>query len=127
MGNKRSDKALTELALIEMRSHIERNQIGYWDHLRYEMNDSAFRLQRVMSTQTPEIAAELQSWGEKWGIQITHGGYRPGAGRPQAEDIKKSRSFKATDSEWEQIQKNATDAGYPNASEYIRAMTLEGK
>lgn len=53
-----------------------------------------------------------------------HGGKRPGAGRPVVNDKRKLRSFKATDSEWEQIQQKAHNAGFSSASEYIRAKAL---
>ena len=53
-------------------------------------------------------------------------GSRPGAGRPAVsdEEFRKPRSFKATDSEWEQIKAKAKKAGVP-ASEYIRTKTME--
>lgn len=54
---------------------------------------------------------------------LTHGGSRPGAGRPPAEEPRKARTFKATDAEWEQIQTKARKVGM-NASEYIRSKTL---
>jgi hypothetical protein len=66
MGNKRTEKAITELALIQLQARIKYPQIGYWNRLQYETTDSPFQLQRVMSTQTPEIATKLQAWGDKW-------------------------------------------------------------
>ncbi len=52
-----------------------------------------------------------------------HGGYRPGSGRPPVDEKRSPRTFKATDAEWKQIQKNAKIAGM-NTSEYIRSKTL---
>ncbi len=52
------------------------------------------------------------------------GGYRPGSGRPQIDNPKKPRSFKATDKEWELIQKKANQLGL-TTSEYIRQKALE--
>ena len=66
MGNKRTEKAITELSLIQLQARIKYNQIGYWNRLQYETADSLFQLRRIMSTQTPEIATKLQAWGDKW-------------------------------------------------------------
>lgn len=52
------------------------------------------------------------------------GGYRPGAGRPPSDDKKKSRTFKATDTEWSQIKEKAAQAGL-TASEFIRLKSLD--
>lgn len=55
------------------------------------------------------------------------GGAREGAGRPaETEEKKKPRNFKATDAEWKAIQEKAQASGM-NASEYIRAKTLDKK
>lgn len=55
----------------------------------------------------------------------THGGYRSGSGRPPLSDneIRKPRSIKFSDEEWEEIKRRADAAGM-SASEYIRAKTL---
>lgn len=52
-----------------------------------------------------------------------HGGARPGAGRPPVEELRKARTFKATDGEWEQIRQKAEQEGV-SASEYIRQKAL---
>lgn len=53
-----------------------------------------------------------------------HGGLRPGVGRPSVEELRKPRSFKATDAEWQQIQANAEKAGL-KISQYLRKKALE--
>jgi len=50
---------------------------------------------------------------------MQHGGSRNGAGRPQIEDKRKPRSFKATDNEW-QMAKDLAKAENVSASEIIR-------
>ena len=55
----------------------------------------------------------------------TWGGKRPGAGRkPDADAAKKTRTFKATDLEYQQIKDAAAEAGLCT-SEYIRKMATE--
>lgn len=57
---------------------------------------------------------------------MQHGGKRPGAGRKPVleEDLRKLRSFKASDQEWAEIKKLAADVGM-TASEYIRYCALK--
>ncbi len=54
---------------------------------------------------------------------MAKGGARPGAGRPQVKHLRKIRSFKATDEEWQKIKEKAKQEGL-SASEYIRKKTL---
>ena len=60
------------------------------------------------------------------GALYTHGGYRPGAGRPALpeEHIRKARSIKFTDAEWETIKAKADMVGL-SMSEYVRNRALE--
>lgn len=52
------------------------------------------------------------------------GGKRPGSGRPSAGDnLKKPRSIKFSDSEWEEV-KNKAEVERISASEYVRKMVL---
>lgn len=53
----------------------------------------------------------------------SHGGARPGAGRPPLANPRKIRAFKATDEEWQKIREKAREAGL-TASEYIRKKIL---
>lgn len=68
MRKERPVKAITELALIEFRANVTYSQAGYWSDLNYQTDDSAFKLERIISTQNPEIAAKLRAWGEKWKV-----------------------------------------------------------
>lgn len=60
--------------------------------------------------------------------QPNWGGYRPGAGRPSLPntEIRKTKSIKFSDSEWEKIKELAKESGV-SASEYIRSKALEGE
>lgn len=95
------EKALAELALIELKSKTAHNQIGYWHDLRYKQPDSLFKLHQIANQQTPKIAAELIAWGEKWQI-ATHGGNREGSGRPSTG--RKKHQYYITDDEDAQIK-----------------------
>jgi len=53
----------------------------------------------------------------------THGGLRSGSGRPLANDPRKSRHIKFTDSEWETIREAAA-ASNVTMSDYVRKKTL---
>lgn len=55
----------------------------------------------------------------------THGGARPGSGRPALpeEKVKKARSIKFSDVEWETIKEKADMAGL-SVSEYVRNKAL---
>jgi hypothetical protein len=68
MAEKRSEQALLAKALIMMQANIPRNMIGYVDALCYVQTDSAYKLQRLMSVQTPKIAAKLEAWGKNNGV-----------------------------------------------------------
>lgn len=59
-------------------------------------------------------------------ICCARGGPRLGSGRPPAppEEKHHPRSFKCTDSEWQQIRDNAAKENL-NVSEYIRRKTLQ--
>lgn len=54
----------------------------------------------------------------------THGGKRTGVGRPPVDNLRRIRTIKATDEEWESIRKNAEKEGL-SISEYIRKKSLE--
>lgn len=56
---------------------------------------------------------------------INYGGYREGSGRPQVEEIRKPRSFKATEAEWQAIKELAKSKGFKSASDYIRTVALK--
>ncbi len=64
-------------------------------------------------------ALEAVGWSE-------HGGSRPGAGRPPLpeDEVRKARSVKFSDTEWEQVKEKAKASGM-NISEYIRSNTLK--
>jgi hypothetical protein len=55
-----------------------------------------------------------------------HGGTRPGAGRPSLpeDEVRKARSVKFSDAEWEQVKKKAQTSKM-NISEYIRNNVLK--
>ena len=54
------------------------------------------------------------------------GGSRPNAGRKAPEEgVRKNHSIKFNDIEWELVQRNALEANYKDASEYIRAVALK--
>lgn len=53
------------------------------------------------------------------------GGVRPGAGRIGYKDplkIRKPRSIRFSDAEWEQLENQSKQAGFKNTSDYIRAL-----
>lgn len=54
-----------------------------------------------------------------------HGGYRPRSGRPNLpdEDLKKARSIKFSDTEWNHLKQEAKRQNI-TASEYIRSKVL---
>lgn len=54
------------------------------------------------------------------------GGTRPGAGRPSLpeDEVRKARSVKFSDAEWEMVKEKAQASGM-NISEYIRSNTLK--
>lgn len=54
---------------------------------------------------------------------MTHGGKRPGAGRPPVEDKRTIRAVKMTDQEWQRIKQLARAEGL-TASEYVRRKAL---
>ncbi len=60
------------------------------------------------------FSAETKTWG----------GRRSGAGRPQAEEPRKSRSMKFTDEEWNRVKAAASREGV-SASEYVRRRVLQ--
>ena len=58
--------------------------------------------------------------------QKKHGGHRPGAGRPKAKDLRKSRGLNFSDQEWEIIKKIAAREGM-SAREYISWLVSQDK
>lgn len=54
----------------------------------------------------------------------THGGPRPGAGRPSVNNKRISRSIKFSNDEWDTVKQKANAAGV-TASEYVRKKSLE--
>src|SRR5690606_24842981 len=63
-----------------------------------------------------------------YGLEVVkqHGGSRPGAGRPPLPEgeVRKARSVKFSDAEWEAVKEMATMAGI-STSEFIRMRALE--
>ena len=57
--------------------------------------------------------------------QLDWGGCRPGSGRPSLpeEEVKKTRSIKFSDTEWEALKDTAAEQGV-SVSEYIRGKVL---
>lgn len=54
---------------------------------------------------------------------MTHGGKRPGAGRPPAEDKRVVRAIKMSSAEWQRVKDLAGAEGL-KVSEYIRRKAL---
>jgi len=55
---------------------------------------------------------------------VLHGGARPGAGRPPAEDKRIARSIKFSDAEWAEVKEKA-EAAATTISDYIRGRVLD--
>lgn len=55
----------------------------------------------IEATGTVEEVLEVST---PWGERITHGGSRPGAGRPKSDEPARPRSIRLTDTEWQQLQ-----------------------
>lgn len=60
-------------------------------------------------------------------VHYKHGGSREGAGRPTIVEVRKARTFKTTEAEWELIKEKAINAGYTSTSEFIRNIALQYK
>ena len=54
----------------------------------------------------------------------SHAGKRAGVGRPHVDNLRRIRTIKATDDEWEAIRKNAEKENM-SISEFIRKKSLE--
>jgi len=63
---QRSDEALAQFALIQIQAEVIPSQVGYWEDLRWKQTDSAFKLGRIMETQTEEIQKQLREWAQRW-------------------------------------------------------------
>lgn len=55
---------------------------------------------------------------------MTHGGKRPGAGRPPVPDKRIIRAIKMNDQEWQRVQELARAEGV-SAGEYVRRKALK--